>query len=139
MNSLRFPDVNVWLAVAAPEHVHHACARKWWEQEAGAIAFCRFTQLGLLRLMTTAAAMGGQPLTMGQAWCVYDRFFEDSRVRFLPEPAGIESEFREQASEGTASPKLWADAWLLALAATASGEVVTFDRALATRGGLLLS
>ena len=139
MISLRFPDVNVWLAVAAPEHVHHSAAREWWEQETGRIAFCRFTQLGLLRLMTTAAAMGGQPLTMAEAWVVYDRLFEDGRVMFLPEPAAVNSQFRKQAAGGTASPKVWADAWLLAFAVAASGEVVTFDRALAARGALLLS
>jgi hypothetical protein len=36
--------------------------------------FCRFTQLGLPRLVTTAAAMDGKPLTLDQAWVVYDRF-----------------------------------------------------------------
>ena len=138
MTSLRFPDVNVWLAVAAPEHVHHTAAREWWERESGRIAFCRFTQLGLLRLVTTAAAMGWQPLTMAEAWGVYDHFFEDGRVTFLPEPAEVDRQFRQQASGGAASPKLWADAWLLAFAVTAAGEVVTFDRALATRGALLL-
>jgi hypothetical protein len=65
----------------------------------------------------------------------YDRFFEDGRVTFLPEPAEVDRQFRQLASGGAASPKLWADAWLLAFAVTA---VVTFDRALATRGALLL-
>jgi len=37
-------------------------ARRWWEQETGIIAFSRLTQLGFLRLMTTAAAMDGKPL-----------------------------------------------------------------------------
>jgi len=27
MTSLRFPDVNVWLTVATPEHVHHMVGR----------------------------------------------------------------------------------------------------------------
>jgi hypothetical protein len=62
MNSLSFPDIHVWLAVAAPEHVHAPMARRWWEQETGIIAFSRLTQLGFLRLMTTAAAMDGKPL-----------------------------------------------------------------------------
>jgi len=68
MSSLNFPDINVWLAIAAPEHVHAAIAKGWWEQETGAIAFCRLTQLGFLRLMTTAAVMDGKPLTMTEAW-----------------------------------------------------------------------
>jgi predicted nucleic acid-binding protein len=66
MNSLSFPDSNVWLALAAPEHVHAVIARRWWEQEGGMIGFSRLTQLGFLRLMTTAAVMDGKPLTSPQ-------------------------------------------------------------------------
>lgn len=135
MTSLSFPDANVWLALAASEHVHHGPARRWWEAETGRIAFSRITQLALLRLMTTAAAMDGKPLTMAEAWRVYDRLFEDDRVVFVSEPAGVERRFREYAHGRMASPKLWADAWLLAFARAAEGTIITFDRALAGRGG----
>jgi hypothetical protein len=56
---------------AAPEHVHAAIAKGWWEQETGSIAFCRLTQLGFFRLMTTAAVMHRKPLTMTEAWRVF--------------------------------------------------------------------
>jgi toxin-antitoxin system PIN domain toxin len=138
MTSWNFPDVNVWLALATPEHVHHAAANSWWEQETGPIGFIRITQVGLLRLMTTGAAMDGMPLTMAAAWRAYDRFYEDDRVAFVPEPVGVETHFREYASGGTASPKLWADAWLLAFARAAGGRLLTFDRAVALRGAQCL-
>jgi uncharacterized protein len=138
MNSLSFPDVNVWLALAAPEHVHAAAARRWWEQETGRIVFSRITQLGFLRLMTTAVAMDGKPLTMTEAWRVHDRLFDDDRVAFFAEPPEVETRFREHTADRTASPKLWADAWLLALAQAAHGTLITFDRALATRGAQCL-
>jgi hypothetical protein len=134
MPSLSFPDVNVWLALAASEHAHAAAARRWWEQETGRIAFSRMTQVGFLRLMTTAAAMGGKPLTMTEAWRVHDRLFDDDRVAFVAEPASVEQHFREYSAHLTASPKVWADAWLLAFAEAAEGTLVTFDRALAPRG-----
>ena len=134
MTSLNFPDVNVWLALAASEHVHHGTAQSWWEREIGRIAFTRITQLSFLRLMTTAAAMGGKPLTTTAAWSVYSRLFEDDRVTFVPEPSDIETQFREYSLADTASPKLWADAWLLAFAREAKGTLITFDRALAARG-----
>lgn len=133
MTSLTFPDINVWLALVTSEHVHHAEATRWWEQENGRIGFSRLTQMGLLRLMTTAAAMDGKPLTMAEAWRVHDRLFDDDRVALISEPAGIERRFRECASGGTASPKLWADAWLQAFAECAGGVMVTFDRALGAR------
>jgi len=134
MSSLSFPDVNVWLALATAEHIHAGAARRWWEAETGLIAFCRTTQMGFLRLMTTAAAMDGKPLTTAEAWSVHDRLFEDDRVLFVTEPTGIESTFRESTAGQTASPKLWGDAWLLAFARCSEGTLVTFDRALAARG-----
>lgn len=138
MNSLSFPDINVWLAIAAPEHIHAPLARSWWEEKSGAIAFCRLTQLGFLRLMTTAAVMDEKPLTSAEAWRVYDRLYDDDRVTFVAEPPDIDEQFRERATVRTASPKLWADAWLLAFSHAAEGILVTFDKALASRGALCL-
>lgn len=134
MSSLSFPDLNVWLAIAAPEHIHASVARDWWEHERGTIAFCRLSQLGFLRLTTTAAAMDGKPLTMREAWRVYDRFYADDRVAFVAEPGSVEREFRQNTRHPSASPKMWADAWMLAMAQAADGRVVTLDRALAARG-----
>lgn len=138
MPALSFPDINVWLAIAAPEHIHAPIAREWWKQENGVIAFCRLTQLGFLRLMTTAAVMDGKPLSMSEAWRVHDRLYHDDRVMFVSEPPDVDRRFREKATGRTASPKTWADAWLLAVAQTAQGVLVTFDRALADRGAICL-
>ena len=132
--SLSFPDVNVWFAVVHADHVHRPLAHRWWDAAEGTIAFTRFTALSLLRLLTTAAAMNGRPLTMDAAWRAYDKLFQDDRVAFLAEPAAVEAVFRRFARGRSASPKLWADAWLLALAQAAGGTLVTFDRALSTRG-----
>ena len=133
MTSLSFPDVNLWLALAVPEHLHVGVAARWWKETEGRIAFCRLTQLGFLRLLTTAAVMRGKPLTSTEAWSVYRRYFEDDRVLFVAEPSGVERLFQKQ-SEGSASPRVWADAWLLAFAKAAGGTLVTFNKALATRG-----
>ncbi len=142
MPSLNFPDINVWLAILLADHTHREAARKWWDADTSdVIAFIRFTQLGVLRLLTTSAVMNGRPLTIPEAWAAYDRLFSDDRVAFLDEPRGIEACFRRRAVEAQASPKLWADAWLLAFAEQAGGSIVTFDRALARRSshGILLS
>jgi toxin-antitoxin system PIN domain toxin len=134
MPSLSFPDINVWLALLLADHVHRAEAKQWWDSdESDIIAFVRFTQLGVLRLLTTAAAMNGKPLTMPAAWAAYDRLFVDDRVALLDEPREVEARFRQYAPHDRASPKLWADSWLLAFAHEAGGTIVTFDRALAAR------
>lgn len=135
MNSLNFPDVNVWLALTLEHHVHRASAVEWWRRaDTGSAAFTRVTQMSVLRLLTTAAAMDGQPLTMADAWGVYDRLLEDDRVGLYPEPAGLEAHFRELSRSATTSPKVWADAYLVAFAACHQGQLVTFDRALENRG-----
>jgi toxin-antitoxin system PIN domain toxin len=135
---LAVPDLNVWLALASPEHIHARPALDWWRFHGASIAFCRMSQLGLLRLMTTAAAMDGQPLAISEAWRVYDRFYEDDRVLFLSEPSTIDQAFRKKAVGHAASPKIWADAWMLAVADSAGGELVTFDKALSGRGARCL-
>ncbi len=58
------PDVNIWIALAAEGHVHHAPAREWFTAQADvSVAFCRITQMGLLRLLTN-------PDVMRLAFCV---------------------------------------------------------------------
>jgi toxin-antitoxin system PIN domain toxin len=134
MTSLSFPDVNVWLALASHDHVHSARARLWWRECTCLIAMVRSTQHGFLRLITTSSAMNGQPLTINDAWRTYDRFYDDDRVTFLSEPPEVEKAFRKFAIGKFASPKLWTDAWLLAVAQAAGGHLITLDKALAAHG-----
>jgi toxin-antitoxin system PIN domain toxin len=139
MTLLSFPDVNVWLALMLADHIHRASAREWWESDSSeTIAFCRLTQVSVLRLLTTAAAMNGKPLTMRQAWRAYDRLFEDDRVALVPEPQALDPEFRRLTASGAVSPKVWADAYLLAFVAQMNATIVTFDRALENRGASCL-
>ena len=123
-----FPDVNVWFALAVADHPHHRLALAWWNQESSLAGFSRLTQLGLLRLLTMAPAMGGQPLTNQEAWRVYDSFLSDSRVRVFPELQALEDLFRSSSSVPQASPKLWVDAYLAAHAAANHAVLVSFDK-----------
>ena len=135
MTSSSLPDVNVWFALLYADHVHRASALTWWNAETcERIGFTRPTQMGVLRLATTAAAMNGRPLTMKAAWKAYDRLFEDERVVIYPEPPNIDAQFREFSKSPIASPKVWADAYLLAFARGHHGQVVTFDKALEDQG-----
>jgi hypothetical protein len=127
-----FPDINVWLALAVERHQFHRVAARWWDQdESAAIGFCRFTQIGLVRLLSSAAAMTGRPLTNQQAWQVYEGFLQDIRVALFPEPAAVEALFREQAAVPQPAPRLWGDGYLAAHAAASNATLVTFDRAFA--------
>ena len=132
---LNFLDANVWLALLWSRHVHSEAARAWFEQaEEQQFFFCRFTQLTVLRLLTTEQIMGSDTKTMVEAWALWDRIWADSRIEFLPEPEGIEREFRSRSRLASRSPKVWADAYLLAFTLVAGLKLVTFDRALKVRG-----
>jgi len=109
--------VNVWFALLLENHVHHEVAKAWWNTDVSdAIVFSRFTQLSLLRLLTTAAAMNGKPLSMRQAWSVYDQLYQDDRVALVTEPDEFEPTLRKLSAARIASPKVWADACMLAFA-----------------------
>ena len=75
---------------------------------------------------------------MSEAWSVWDRVWADTRIAFLPEPDELEKEFRTRSRLSSHSPKVWADAYLLAFASVAGLKFVTFDRALREQGANLL-
>ena len=128
-----FPDINVWLALSYERHVHHSIAREWFDQKDSSVrlCFCRFTQIGLLRLLTTDALMGiDSVLSQVEAWRVYDTWLEDERILFLEEPTTIEASFRGLSQQKRPAPKDWADSYLAAFAHIAGLRLVTFDRAL---------
>jgi hypothetical protein len=135
MNTLNFLDANVWLALVWSRHAHSESARSWFEQAGEEqFFFCRFTQMTVLRLLTTDQIMGTDAKTMSEAWSLWDRVWADTRISFLPEPDDLEKEFRSRSRMSSRSPKVWADAYLLAFAAVAGLKLVTFDRALQSRG-----
>src|SRR5207302_5761793 len=62
MNALNFLDANVWLALIWSRHVHSERARLWFEQAGEEqFFFCRFTQVTVLRLLTTTRSWEKTP------------------------------------------------------------------------------
>lgn len=106
--SFLFPDVNVWLALSVERHSHHRVAAEWLERERQTLrlCFCRFTQMGLLRLLTTVELMGKDEVqTHQQAWRIYDSWMDDERVVFIPEPADLEVPLRNLTQLRRAAPQ----------------------------------
>jgi len=132
--TLFFPDLNVWLALSVEGHIHNEPAWRWLESLPGEsrVIFSRYTQIGLLRLLTNAAMMSTRALAVREAWKVYDGWIRDARVEFYPEPRNIDAEFREamEPFAGKPASKWVGDCWLLAIAEAAQARLVTFDRAL---------
>jgi hypothetical protein len=135
--------VNVWFALVHEIHPHHNAANEWGESlDSGAVAyFCRFTQLGLLRLLTNRSAMGEDVLTQYEAWGVFDALLASSANQMMEEPRGVDALFRQNTERNEVSTKQWADGYLAAFAQAAGIQLVTFDRAMAgkVKGAVLLS
>ena len=139
MNTLNFLDANVWLALLWSRHVHSERARSWFEEASEEqFHFCRFTQITVLRLLTTEPIMGKDTKSMSEAWNLWDRVWADDRIIFLPEPEDLEKEFRKRSRLSSPSPKVWADAYILAFASVADLKLVTFDQALKSHGDNVL-
>jgi len=132
------PDVNVWLALAVPPHLHHQSARAWFDAIPNSLPcfFCRLTQQGFLRLINNPAALADCAVTQDQAWKLYDHFLAHSRVSFVDEPTGLESKWRQWTQLPRFSTKTWSDAYLAAFATAGNLELVTFDKAITQHTGV---
>lgn len=136
-SGIKLADSNVWLAAVFTDHVHHAIARKWFEAQVdGACAFCRVTQLALLRHLTNARIMGAFVQSQQAAWSSYEQLANDARVIFLPEPAALDASFRSLSQATSPSQEQWTDAFLAAFAIQSSAQFVTFDRGFKRFAGL---
>jgi toxin-antitoxin system PIN domain toxin len=135
------PDINVWLALAFPSHMHHNPARAWFDNSSAnrPCHFCRYTQMGFLRLANNPRVFLQAALTQDQAWAAYDHFFSSSQVGFANEPSTVEATWRQFAQGLRFAPTLWNDAYLAAFALAGGYEVVTYDQGFAQFPGLAVT
>lgn len=124
------PDVNVWLALAWDGHRQHGQARRWFEEQAGSVFFCRVSQMGLLRLLTQPALMGEDVLSQQSAWKVYEALSGDERCAFRLEPPTLEQAWKGLSSRNQSAHRRWTDDYLAAFASESNLELVTFDKSL---------
>jgi toxin-antitoxin system PIN domain toxin len=135
MTSSFLPDINVWLALHHEVHRHHLNVVQWFRSldTDSKLIFCRHTQIGMFRLLTTQAVMGDEVLTQKQCWAIYAHWIDGGRATLLADPASTDEGFEALASADLPSPKVWADAYLAAFAVSSDLTLVTFDKALAKK------
>ena len=125
-------DVNVWLATLVEEHPHHDAATGWWREKvlpaSEDVAFCRLTQLGLLRLLSSERVMGRQRMDHAHAWAVFGEVAAQASVKFLEEPTGLDEALADLCRRQRSSPGFWSDAYLAAFARAGQYRFATFDR-----------
>lgn len=138
---MKLLDVNLWVAVSVDTHTTHRPALDWLagQHETSSLCFCRATQQGLVRLLTTSAVMKGygyEPYGNSQSWSAYEGFIADPRIVFAPEPPGLEETWKSLAVRKSPSPKLWMDAYLAAFAIRSGFQLVSADKAFSQFSGL---
>lgn len=125
-------DVNVWLAILVAEHSHHDAASLWWRTtvipDRHRVAFCRLTQLGLLRLLCSERVMGPSRMNHAQAWEAVRAVVAQEHVSVQDEPAGVERQMAGFCVRRSSSPGFWTDAYLAAFALAGGHRFATFNR-----------
>ena len=131
-------DTNVLLALTAECHASHTKVLRWWEEQAkdGPIYVCRHVQMGLLRLISSEAALGADAVTLPNAWAVYASLLASGRFAFTLEPQGLDPLWEHFCRPFRKSPKVVMDAYLAAFAKAGGYRLVTLDSAFVSFPGL---
>ncbi|HXP55840.1 MAG TPA: TA system VapC family ribonuclease toxin [Streptosporangiaceae bacterium] len=130
---MKLVDVGVWLAAVWGRHSHHPVAADWFSRETDDIAFCRVTQMGLLRLLSNPAIMRDDAIDRSQAWRTYNQLWADERVLWVDEPAELDAVWRAISARDDKSHRLWTDDYLAAFAQAGEATLITLDRKLPPR------
>ena len=72
--------------------------------------------------------MGTHAISASAAWILLEKFLEDERVDFMPEPPGIDSVLPTLFNHAGPTSKLVTDAYLASFAIAGSRRLVTLDR-----------
>ena len=126
-------DVGVWLAATWGRHQHHPVTAQWFGRQTDDLAFCRVTQMGLLRLLSNPAIMGDDAIDRSQAWRIFDRLQADERVAWADEPDDLDAVWRAFSARDEKSHELWTDDYLAAFAQVSAATLATLDGKLARR------
>lgn len=123
------PDLNVWLAMASPEHSHHVQAVRYWEtRSADQVLFCSVTALGLVRLVSQPKLMGAAVKSTAEAAALLQAFCAQPGVAIADSEQNAWEIFHAVVLNLQLPPKHCTDAYLAALAMANGWRLVSFDR-----------
>lgn len=132
-------DADVWVPLSAADHVDHARARRYWEQEADeTIVFCRITALALLRHLSNPRIMGPLVMDGRAAWEALGTWLAQPHVRMLAEPADVDEWLGDWSGKIDVRGGAWTDAYLAAFAVAKGCRFVSFDGGFSRFRGLEL-
>jgi hypothetical protein len=141
MTRLALVDVNVLLPLLLPQHAAHLAAARWVQaQPSGRLRFALPVQLAVLRLLSQPRVMGAGVLSPESALEIWGQLVEATGMKELhAAQPGHATLLASLIAGRAATPSLWTDAWLAALARSHDGEMVTFDQGFRSFPGLMLN
>ena len=134
-------DVNFLVAIMHGRHVHSAAAVRWLAglDDRGAIAICRVSQMGVLRILTNPSAMKGEVMSASEFWVGWDRLVDDERFALVGEPAGLQNAWRTLTTAVPKGKSAETDCYLAAFAIADGHGLVSFDKGLRRFPGVELT
>jgi uncharacterized protein len=122
-------DVNVLIALAWPQHVHHALCHKWFAKEGRrAWATCAITQLAFVRVSSNRGIIS-DAVSPREACKVLERIAKLPGHRFWADTPQINT-LDELKNVALVGYRQVPDAYLLGLARMHQGRMATLDRGL---------
>jgi toxin-antitoxin system PIN domain toxin len=125
--SVSLLDVNVLLALAWPNHIHHLAAHRWFAESQGmGWATCPLTQLGFARLSMQPVVVK-IPVLYGDVMEALARMTANAAHQFWPLEGGL-ADVGDEIRTRVMGHQQLTDAVLLDLAIRHRGRLATFDR-----------
>ena len=119
-------DVNVLIALAWPNHVHHQEAMEWFLRKAASgFRTCPLTQIGFVRISSNPA-FTASAVTPAEALALFQRITSLPGHGFWPDDLPVTAAFPPPVLLG--SHRQLTDGYLLALAVAHEGILATLDR-----------
>lgn len=121
-------DVNVLIALLDSDHAFHGRAHHWWAANGkSGWASCPLTENGVVRIMSNPSYSKAAQFTPSQLIEYLNQFAGQTNHQFWPDELSI-LDRKIFAAERIHSLRLITDIYLLALASTNHGRLVTFDQ-----------
>lgn len=121
-------DISVIIALLDADHVFHRSAHAWWKaaRKIG-WASCPLTENGVVRIMTQPSYAEPDRYSATDVISLLNGFANDTDHLFWADDISLLDKSRFE-SKRILGPKQLADIYLLGLATSKGGQLITFDR-----------
>lgn len=120
-------DINVLIALLDEDHAFHHRAHAWWAAETPSWASCPLTENGVVRILSSASYSKVTHYTVSSVVFQLRTFTSNTDHAFWEDSLSLLDATRFE-HDNILSSKSLTDIYLLALAATNGGRLVTFDQ-----------